>query len=165
MGKSIQQAAPLLVYTDAHSIIHIVAPPTSYTRSVPHFDDQYQIYHNAESSIGDDEVRYEDFKEMKEGFQTLEKRFRAIERDQVFGVTAKEMCLVSGLMIPAKFKTLEFDKYKGHTFPKSHLIMYYRKMVAHVEDDKLMIHCFQDSMSRVHSKRYLSLDQSRIKCF
>lgn len=40
-------------------------------------------------------MRYEDFREVKEGFQTLEKRFRAMEGDQVFGVASKEMCLVS----------------------------------------------------------------------
>ena len=95
----------------------------------------------------------------------LEKRLRAMEGDQVFGATAKEMCLVSGLVIPAKFKTPDFDRSEGHSCPKSHLIMYYRKMVAHVEDDKLMIHCFQDSLRGAPSKWYLSLDQSRIRCF
>ena len=68
-------------------------------------------------------------------------------------------------MIPAKFKTPNFDKYKGHSCPKSHLIMYYRKMDAHVEDNKLMIHFFQDNLKGAPSKWYLSLDQSRIHCF
>lgn len=68
MGKSFQQVVPFLVYTDAHPIIYIVAPPVAYTRNVPHFDDQNQIYHTTESSIRGDEVRYEDFREMKEGF-------------------------------------------------------------------------------------------------
>lgn len=72
---------------------------------------------------------------------------------------------MSGLLIPAKFKTPNFDKYEVHSFPKCHLIVYYRKMVAHVEDDKLMIHCFQDSLRGASSKWYLSLDQSRTRCF
>ncbi|XP_050919093.1 uncharacterized protein LOC127136596 [Lathyrus oleraceus] len=38
-------------------------------------------------------------------------------------------------------------------------------MAAHVEDDKLMIHYFQDSFSGAPSKWYLSLDHSRIRCF
>ncbi|XP_050890018.1 uncharacterized protein LOC127095358 [Lathyrus oleraceus] len=38
-------------------------------------------------------------------------------------------------------------------------------MAAHVEDDKLMIHCFQDSLSGAPSKWYLSLDQNKIRCF
>lgn len=75
------------------------------------------------------------------------------------------MCLVFGLSITAKFNMLDFDKYKGHSCPKIHLIMYYHKMVAHVENDKLMIHCFQESLSGTCSKWYLSLDQSCIQCF
>lgn len=69
-----------------------------------------------------------------------------MEGDRVFGATAREMCLVSGLVIPTKFKTLEFDRYEGHTCPKIHLVLYFGKMVAHVEDDKLMMHFFQDSL-------------------
>lgn len=68
-------------------------------------------------------------------------------------------------MIPAKFKTPDFDKYEGHPCPKSHLIIYYQKMAAYVEDDKLLIHLFQDSLKGAPSKWYLSLDQSRIHCF
>lgn len=81
-------------------------------------------------------------KEKKENYQVLKKRLRAMEGNKVFGATAKEMCLVSDFLIPAKFKILDFYQYEGHTFPKIHLNMYYRKMVAHVEDEKFMIHCF-----------------------
>ncbi|XP_050897407.1 uncharacterized protein LOC127104258 [Lathyrus oleraceus] len=97
--------------------------------------------------------------------QLLEKKFRALEGEHVFGFTAKEMCLISGMVILTKFKTPDFVKYKEYTCPKSHLIIYYRKMAAHVEDDKLMIHCFQDSLSGAPCKWYWSLDQSRIRCF
>ncbi|XP_050875250.1 uncharacterized protein LOC127078874 [Lathyrus oleraceus] len=123
------------------------------------------MYQTVDSTVAGDEVRFEDFREVKENMQLLAKKFRDLEGDHVFGSAAKEMCLVSGLVIPAKFKTPDFEKYKGHTCPKSHLIMYYRKMAAHVEDDKLMIHCFQDSLSGAPSKWYLSLDQNRIRCF
>lgn len=88
-----------------------------------------------------------------------------MEGDHIFGTTTKETCVVSGLVILAKFKTPDCDKYKGDTCPKSHLIMYYHKMVSHVKDDKLMIHYFQDSLSEALSKWYLSLDQSRLRCF
>lgn len=165
MGQTIQQARHLPIFTDAHPVIHIVAPLVIHTRNVPHFEDQHYIYHTVESSIRGDEGRYEDFGEVKEGFQTLEKIFQAIQEDQVFGATAKEMCLVFGLVISVKLKTLDFDKYKGHTCPKSHLIMYYRKMVAHMEDDKLMILYFQNSLNDAPSKWYLSLKYSIIKCF
>lgn len=88
-----------------------------------------------------------------------------MEGDQVFGAAVKEMCLVSGLVIPAKFKMSDFDKYKGHACSKIHIIMYYRKMAANVEDDKLMIHYFHNSLGGAPSKWYLSLYQSIIKCF
>ncbi|XP_050909656.1 uncharacterized protein LOC127123486 [Lathyrus oleraceus] len=165
MGQSVQQAVPLPVYTDARPVIHTVVPPAAYARHVPHYEDQNHMYQIVDSTVAGDEVRFEDFREVKENMQLLEKKFRDLEGDHVFGSAAKEMCLVSGLVIPAKFKTLDFDKYKGHTYPKSHLIMYYRKMAAHVEDDNLMIHCFQDSLSGAPSKWYLSLDQNRIRCF
>ncbi|XP_050876089.1 uncharacterized protein LOC127079759 [Lathyrus oleraceus] len=123
------------------------------------------MYQTADSTVSGDEVRFKDFREVKENMQLLEKKFRALEGDHAFSSATKEMCLVSGLVILTKFKTPDFDKYKGHTCPKSHLIMYYRKMAAHVEDDKLVVHCFQDSLSGAPSKWYLSLDQSRIRCF
>lgn len=79
---------------------------------------------------------------MKESCQILEKRLWGTEGDKVFGVASKKMCLVSGLPIPIKLKTPDFDKYKGNSCPKIHLIMYYRKMVAHLENNKLMVHYF-----------------------
>lgn len=75
-----------------------------------------------------------------------------MEGDQIFGDASRVICLVPGLVIPAKFKTPDFDKYEGHTCTKSLLVMYYRKMDAHVEDDKLMIYFFQDSLKGGPSK-------------
>jgi len=37
---------------------------------------------------------------------------------------AAGLCLVSDVVIPPKFKVPEFEKYKGATCPKNHLIMY-----------------------------------------
>ncbi|XP_058753896.1 uncharacterized protein LOC131627087 [Vicia villosa] len=88
-----------------------------------------------------------------------------MEGNNYFGVAAKNMCLVSDVVMPAKFKTPEFEKYKGNTYPKNHLIMYYRKMAAYTQNDKLLIHCFQDSLSGVSLKWYMGLERSRIQCF
>lgn len=73
----------------------------------------------------EEEEIHEDIKGIKENYQILEKRLRAMEVDQVFGAAAREICLVYGLVIPTKFKTPDFDRYEGHSFPKSHLVMYY----------------------------------------
>lgn len=59
--------------------------------------------------------------------QLLEKKFGEMEGYHVFGAAAKEMYLISGLVIPAKFKTPDFDKYNENTCLKSYLIMYYVK--------------------------------------
>ncbi|XP_050915249.1 uncharacterized protein LOC127130248 [Lathyrus oleraceus] len=123
MGKSVQQVVPLPVYTDARPVIHIVVPPAAYARHIPHYEDQNHMYQTVDLTVVGDEVRLEDFREVNENMQLLEKKFRDLEGDHVFGSAAKEMCLVSGLVIPAKFKTPNFDKYKGHTCPKSHLIV------------------------------------------
>ena len=105
-------------------------------------DPQY-LFDTPRSEIGSATDELED---VKEKYQTLEKRMRAMEGNDVFGAAAMDMCLVPDLVLPKKFKTPDFEKYKGHTCPRSHLIMYYRKMTAYARNDKLLIHCFQDSL-------------------
>ncbi|XP_050877389.1 uncharacterized protein LOC127081150 [Lathyrus oleraceus] len=95
--------------------------------------------------------------------RALEKKIKAIEGNKIFGASAINMCLVSNLVIPAKFKTPDFEKYKGQTCPRSHLVMYFRKMDAHTENDKLLVHCFQDSLSGASMRWYMSLEQGRIQ--
>ena len=65
------------------------------------------------------------------------------------GVDAAELSLVHGLVIPHKFKTLVFDKYDGTKCLTTHLMMYYRKISAHTDNDKLMIYCSQNSLIRI----------------
>lgn len=47
---------------------------------------------------------------VKEKSQTLERRLRAVEGNDVFGAAAMDMCLVPDLVLPAKFKTPKFEK-------------------------------------------------------
>ncbi|XP_050908600.1 uncharacterized protein LOC127122279 [Lathyrus oleraceus] len=158
-GQSTQHTVPLT--TEVNQVIPTFAPTAMHTRVQPYFDDHQQGYDIPDMSEEGDE-RHE---KMRENVETIEKRLRAMEGDQIFGAASREMCLVSGLVIPAKFKTPNLDQYEGATCPKSHLIMYYRKMEAHMDNDKLMIHCFQDSLKGASSKWYLTLDQTRIRCF
>jgi len=87
----------------------------------------------------------------KDKLEVLKKRLRVIEGggSYEFG-DAAGLCLVPGVVIPPKFKVPDFEKYKGTTCPKSHLTMYCRKMAAHVNNEKLLIHCFQDSLGVWH---------------
>ena len=75
---------------------------------------------------------------------------------------AIELSLVPGLIIPHNFKTLTFDKYDGTKCPTTHLTMYYRKMLAYTDNDKLLIYCFQDSLTRIDEQWYLKLDRAQI---
>src|SRR3954470_18175457 len=56
-----------------------------------------------------------------------------------------------------------FDKYKGLTCPRSHLRMYVRKMAAYANDQKLMMHFFQDSLSGASVDWYMQLEKSHIR--
>ncbi|XP_050916061.1 uncharacterized protein LOC127131169 [Lathyrus oleraceus] len=119
--QSTQQMVPLSTINETHPTVHTLAPPHVHAHVQPSFEDQQ----HAQNFSDEDDERHEDIRGMKENFQILEKRLRATEGNQVFGAAAREMCLVSGLMIPAKFKTPDFNRYEGHSCPKSHLIMYY----------------------------------------
>lgn len=62
-----------------------------------------------------------------ERFQVLEEKLKAIEGQDAFVLNASDMCLVPGLIMPPKFKTSNFEKYKGDSCPKQHLVMFCRK--------------------------------------
>ncbi|XP_050895332.1 uncharacterized protein LOC127101951 [Lathyrus oleraceus] len=92
----------------------------------------------------------------------LAEKLRILEGHNSTRLSALEMCLVPDVVIPPKFKALEFEKYKGLTCPNIHLKMYCRKMVAYARDDNLMIHCFQDSLTRASLDWYMQLECSNI---
>ena len=85
----------------------------------------------------------------REKFDYIEERLRAIEGggDYAFADMA-ELCLVPDVIIPLKFKVPDFDKYKGTTCLKNHLKMYNRKMGAYSKNEKLLMHFFQESLTR-----------------
>ena len=76
-----------------------------------------------------------------EKYELLEERMRAMEGIDIPGsLDATELSLVSGLVIPHKFKTPTFDKYDYTKCPTTHLTMYCRKMSAYTNNDTLLIH-------------------------
>ncbi|TYK06500.1 uncharacterized protein E5676_scaffold70G00280 [Cucumis melo var. makuwa] len=93
----------------------------------------------------------------------LKERLRVIEGADMYGsVDTTQLCLISDVVIPSKFKTPDFEKYNGTTCPKSHLVMYCRKMSAYAHNDKLLIHYFQDSLVGLTSRWYMQLDGSQV---
>ena len=87
-----------------------------------------------------------------------------MERSDVYGmVDAYKMSLVPDLVLPPKFKVPTFDKYDGTKCPSAHLYMYCRKMTRYTSNDKLLIHCFQDSLSGSATRWYNFLSRDQIK--
>ena len=91
----------------------------------------------------------------------IEERLRAIEGggDHAFANMA-ELYLVPDVVIPPKFKVLDFNKYKGTTCPKNHLKLYCQKMGVYVKDEKLLMHFFQESLTGVAVTWYTNLETS-----
>ena len=81
------------------------------------------------------------------------RRLEIVENMNGIGnVDANELILVPDLIIPPKFKVLEFEKYDGTKCPKIHLAAYYHKMAGYTNDEKLLIHVFQDSLTGATTK-------------
>ena len=78
-------------------------------------------------------------------------------------VDASKMSLVLDLVLPPKFKVPTFDKYDGTKYPSTHLYMYCRKMTGHTSNDKLLIHCFQDSLTGSATRWYNQLSRENVQ--
>jgi len=98
-------------------------------------------------------------------FITLEQRMRAFEGIRLYDpIKAVEMCLVPNVVIlKKKIRVPEFVKYTGTQYPITHLEAYCNKMVEVVNDEKLLIHFFQDSLSDVALTWYMQLDNTKVK--
>ncbi|RDX79698.1 hypothetical protein CR513_39838, partial [Mucuna pruriens] len=95
-------------------------------------------------------------------WQSLEEQLRAMEGGNQSGPEAMDLCLVPDVDLPTDFKTLEFDKHKGSSYLRAHLVMYYRNMAAYVYDNEILVHYFQDSLTGVASDDRSQL-QSMVK--
>ncbi|RDX86859.1 hypothetical protein CR513_31754, partial [Mucuna pruriens] len=81
----------------------------------------------------------------------------------VHGLDATDLCLMPDIVLPADFKAPKFEKYKGSSCPRVHLAMYYRKMAAYIHQDKILVHCFQDSLIGAALRWYVNLEKGRVK--
>ncbi|KAE8733240.1 Detected protein of unknown function [Hibiscus syriacus] len=102
--------------------------------------------------------------ELTRQIKSLEERMKSVEiTESFYGFDASELSLVPDLILPIKFKAPEFDKYDGTTCPSSHITMFCRRMVGYVKDEKLLIHCFQDSLTGPTLKWYTQLTKANIR--
>ena len=96
--------------------------------------------------------------EAQRKLELIEERLRMVEGSDAYGlVDASKMSLVPDLVLPPKFKVPTFDKYDGTKCPSAHLYMYYRKMTGHTNNDKLLIHYFQHSLTGSATRCYNQL--------
>ncbi|XP_052876265.1 uncharacterized protein LOC128282125 [Gossypium arboreum] len=110
-----------------------------------------------------EEMRLESSRQLEEHCRWLEEKFRALENaDNRQGMDAKDLSLVLDLVLPHKFKMPEFEKYNGTTCPEAHITMFYRRMTGYVNNDQLLIHCFQDSLVGAAARWYNQLSRVRI---
>ena len=93
----------------------------------------------------------------------IEERLKAIKRNNsIKGMNTLELSLVLDVVILYKFKMPDFIKYNESTCLKAHMTMFCRKMVVHPGNDKLLIHCFHESLIGSAVRWYMKLDRSQI---
>ncbi|RDY01043.1 hypothetical protein CR513_15679, partial [Mucuna pruriens] len=95
----------------------------------------------------------------EEKINSLEERVRLIEGIGGHGLDAIDLCLMLDVALPTDFKTPKFEKYKGNSCPRLHLAMYCRKMTAYIHQDKILVRCFQDSLTGVVLNWYVNLEK------
>ena len=69
-------------------------------------------------------------------YKQLEDRLKAVEIQAVPSLDFDDLGLISGVVIPHKFKIPVFAKYDGVSYPKLHLKSYMRKIHPHTADKK-----------------------------
>ncbi|XP_058726198.1 uncharacterized protein LOC131597523 [Vicia villosa] len=145
---------PVIGAAQTTPIMTVIPPPV---HTVPQAEEPiYQVEPNERGEV------YDDFQDQ---FQEMRKEVKALKGKNSFGKNAYDMCLVPNVKIPAKFKVPDFEKYKGSSCPQCRLTMYCRKMATHTDDDKLLIHYFQDSLTGAALKWYMGLDSTHISSF
>ncbi|XP_012435549.1 uncharacterized protein LOC105762199 [Gossypium raimondii] len=102
-------------------------------------------------------------KQLEDRCRWLEEKFKVIESaDYRCKIDAKDLNLVPDLVLPPKIKMPEFEKYNGTSCPKAHIIMFCRRMTGYIDNDQLLIYCFQDSLIGVAAKWYNQLGRAQI---
>ncbi|KAK5833129.1 hypothetical protein PVK06_016941 [Gossypium arboreum] len=112
---------------------------------------------------GIEKTKVELERQLEDRYKWLEEKLRVMKNaDYHCGVDAKDLSLVPNLVLPLKFKTPEFEKYNATSCPKAHITMFCRRMTGYVNNDQLLIHCFQDSLIGSAAKWYNKLSRTKI---
>src|SRR4051812_3557143 len=116
---------------------------------------------SSKPSEEEEDYRHED-EHPDEKYKLLEERMKAMEIHKVPSLDFEELGLISGVVIPPKFKIPTFAKYDGVSCPKLNLRSYVRKIQPRTADKKLWIHFFQESLSGTQLEWYYQLESTNI---
>ncbi|MBA0789398.1 hypothetical protein Gotri_006931 [Gossypium trilobum] len=130
---------------------HLGEAPTNSI--VPDFDEM----------MGKEKTKEELPSRLEERCKWLEEKFKAMESSENYhGIDAKYLSLVPDLVLPYKFKMPEFENYNETSCPEAHITMFCRRMTGHINNDQLLIHCFQDRLAGAASRWYNQLSRAKI---
>ena len=73
---------------------------------------------------------------------------KALRGKEFFRQNVSDLCLVPNVKVSTKFKVPDFDKYKGNTCPRAHLVMDVIVIPTQTDDQCLLIH-FSKTLSLV----------------
>ncbi|KAA3472193.1 Gag-pro-like protein [Gossypium australe] len=108
-------------------------------------------------------MRAESSRQLENRCRWLEEEFKALKNaDHHPSIDAKDLSLVPDLVFPHKFKMSEFEKYNRASCPEAHIKMFCRCITSYVNNDQLLIHCFQDSLVGAASRWYNQLSHANI---
>ncbi|RDY06247.1 hypothetical protein CR513_09794, partial [Mucuna pruriens] len=138
---------------------HPVPQATQTTVDLPHYS--YPVGHPGQTGVTF--KTQEAIPAQDEKISSLEQQVRVIEGIGGHGLDAINLCLMSDVALPVDFKTPKFEKYKSSSCPRVHLAMYCRKMAAYVHHDKILVHCFQDSLTGPALTWYVNLEKGQVK--
>ncbi|RDX77121.1 hypothetical protein CR513_42800, partial [Mucuna pruriens] len=136
-----------------------VPQATQVTVSLPHYS--YPLGHPRQIEATFKDLEATPIRDEK--ISSLEQRVRIIEGTGGHDLDAADLCLMSDVALPADFKTPKFEKYKGSSCPRVHLAMYCRKMAAYVHQDKILVHCFQHSLTGAALNWYVNTEKRTSK--
>ena len=114
--------------------------------------------------ISDNDTDYnnEQYPPIEDMYKQLEDQLSAMEVQRIPGLDFEELGLVSGVVIPRKFKAPVFAKYDGVSCPKLHLRSYVRKIQPHTADRNLWVHFFQDSLAGTQLEWFYQLEGTNV---
>ena len=93
--------------------------------------------------------------------ETLAEKLHIIEGSSTHGsIDLDSLTNFPQVIMPPKFKALEFVKYDGTGDPCVHLCMFYRKMASYRDNHSLLYQIFPNSLTSPTTTWYVRLEKT-----